>query len=658
MTTSPLPRRLAALAVLLIVAEALLAGAGARRGPLTFDVGPSTPAYLDGFDASEERPPVTSRWAHDRATIALPLDAAPGEATLVLRCARFLDRSVRVQAFAAGTPLGAFDVHPGRFRVLRLPVRLPGGPLRLEFASDGPNDLAFALDWVRVEGARWRLPWRLVAPRALVAGVFALALLAGFGLLPALGAGLVAALVEAAWLATDPFALAHVLTRITLPALMLGLLAALLARGRPGGRALVLIFLASFVAKGATVFHPSYFYNDVRNNRRFVEALRDDPGTLGERRQAAQVRIGVAYPRLVAGKKYAFPYSPVFFMPFGLAGHDAVDVEEAMKHAVVAASAAEAVIVFFLAGLVFGGESTAGALAALVAALLPVFTSRLTLALWSTLGGHLFDSLALLAAVAWARRPQSRRCFAATAAAVQASYLTYVASLFNMALFTGGVALLVRRLRMRMLAIGVVAALVTVGLLYFDFSVLFVREILPAYVRAGAGPPVTAPVPHGPGDARAEAAPGNAGETESASPATPPDDGVPAPGRLAMLGAALRRIPIFYGWLLPALALAGLSVARRRVDPDVVRVLAAWLLAFALLVALRGVAGGLFKDMKEIEFVAPLVALLAGGALAELGARGRAARGATAALTVAVAVWAVATSYGFFETWTRLADLP
>jgi hypothetical protein len=621
-----LPRRLAALAALLVVAEALLAAAGARRAPLTFDVGPSTPAYLEGFTSSEERPPVTSRWARDRAAITLPLEAAAGEATLVLRCARFLDRSVRVQAFAAGTPLGAFDVHPGRFRVLRLPARLPGGPLRLEFAADGPNDLAFALDWVRVEGARWRLPWRLVAPRALVAGVFALALLAGFGLWSALAAGLAAALCEAAWLAADPFALAHVLARVTLPALVLGLAVTLVARGRPFGRALVLIFLASYVAKGATVFHPSYFYNDVRNNRRFVEALRDDPGTLAERRRAAQVRIGVAYPRVVGGQQYAFPYSPVFFMPFGLAGHEAVDVEEAMKHVVVAAAALEAVIVFFLAGLVFGAWSAAGALAAFVAALLPVFTSRLVLALWSTLGGHLFDSLALLATVAWALRPASRRRFAATAAAVQASYLTYVASLFNMALFTGFVALLVRRLRARALAVGVLAALVTVGALYFDFSLLFVREILPAYLRAGAEPSAT--------------------------------EGLPGASRMAALGAALHRIPIFYGWLLPPLAVAGLVVARRRAADDVVRVLVAWLLAFVALVALRGLAGGLFKDMKEIEFAAPLVALLAGGALCELAARGRAGRALAAALALAVAAWATATSYGIVNAWTRLADLP
>lgn len=650
MGTPPLPKRLAALIALLLVAEALLGAAGARRGALTFDVGPSTPAYLEGFGASEERPPVTSRWAHDRAAITLPLDAAPGEATLVLRCARFLDRSVRVQAFAGGTPLGSFDVHPGRFRVLRLPVRLPGGPLRLEFAADGPNDLAFALDWVRVEGARWRLPWRLVAPRALVAGVFALALLAGCGLLPAFGAGLAAALAEAAWLATDPFGLAHVLARVTLPALALGLLVALLARGRPGGRALVLIFLASYVVKGATVFHPSYFYNDVRNNRRFVEALRDDPGTLGERRQAAQMRIGVAYPRLVAGKKYAFPYSPVFFMPFGWAGHDPVAVEEAMKHAVVAAAAFEAVIVFFLATLVFGGGSSAGAFAALVAALLPVFTSRLVLALWSTLGGHVFDSLALLAAAAWALQPASRRRFAATAAAVQASYLTYVASLFNMALFTGGVALLVRRLRWRLLAVGVLAALLTVALLYFDFSVLFVREILPAYVRAA-----TEEASGTYAQTETEAASGSdAGDARGASPIA---GDAPASGRLAGLSAALGRIPIFYGLLLPPLALAGLFLARRRAAPDVVRVLAAWLLAFAVLLALRGLAGGLFKDMKEIEFAAPLMASLAGGALGELAARGRAGRAVAAALAVAVALWATATSYGFFEAWTRLADL-
>lgn len=633
----PLARRLLALALLLLLGEAALWWAGARRAPLTFDVGPSTPAYhLAGFHPSEERPPVTSRWIDHRAALALPLDVEAGEARLVLRFARFVSAEVRTQVFVGGRPVAAFDVRPGRFRVLTLPVQLERGPLRVDFVTQGPGQLALVLDWVRVEGARWRLPAGRVAPRALPAVVFALALLVGFGLTGALGAALATLGLETAWFAREPFAALHVIERLTLPALLLGLAAAALLRGRPGGRVVLLLFLLSYAAKGATVFHPQYFYNDVRNNRRFAEALRDDPGSLSERRQAAQERFGVAYPRLVAGKKYAFPYSPVFFLPFGLAGDQPVDVEEAMKHVVVAVAAAETLIVFFAAGAVFGAGSLAGAWAACVAALLPIFPSRLVLALWSTLGGHVFDSLALLGALFWARRPASRRAFAATAGAALASYLTYVASLFNMALFTGALGLLVRRLRWRAWAAGAGAALLTVGLLYFDFTLLFVREILPAYVRASLEAP---PAP----------------AVEAPAPAAGHDRPVPA-GQVA-LGDALGRIPLFYGWLLPPLTVAGLLLARRRAEADVTRVLLAWLLGFVALLGLRAFGGGLFKDMKEIEFVAPLVALSAGAALDEVARRGRAGRGVALASALALAVWGGVRAFEYFRTWTLLADL-
>jgi hypothetical protein len=49
--------------------------------------------------------------------------------------------------------------------------------------------------------------------------------------------------------------------------------------------------------------------------------------------------------------------------------------------------------------------------------------------------------------------------------------------------------------------------------------------------------------------------------------------------------------------------------------------LLAYGLAFFLLVVLRGVSGGLFKDLKEILFVGPLMALGAGATLETLLAR-------------------------------------
>jgi hypothetical protein len=115
---------------------------------------------------------------------------------------------------------------------------------------------------------------------------------------------------------------------------------------------------------------------------------------------------------------------------------------------------------------------------------------------------------------------------------------------------------------------------------------------------------------------------------------------------------ALSRIPLFYGFLYPPLALAGLYLARRRTDVRVFRVLAAWGLGFLLMVALRAFGGGVFKDIKEIEFAAPLVAILSGGSVVALGCRGRTGLCAAAALTVALAVFGLTRYRSYLETYT------
>ncbi len=596
--------------------------AGGRRAPVTLDVGPSTAAYLTGFTDSEERPPTTSRWARNRAELALPLVPTAGPARLRLRFGRFVDHPVDVQLLLDGQPAGVLRARPGRQRVEQLEVELAGGrALRVGLVSDDPGDLAVALDWLRVEGPAWTPAAAAPMLRLLPLGVAALALLSGGGLALAGGAGLASLGLECAFFAADPFGAVHVAQRVALPALLLAGLAAFALRRHDHGRLAALLFLLSYLLKGAALFHPSYFYNDVRNNRRYVEALRDDPGGLEPRSRAAQERLGVAYPRIVGGKKYAFPYSPVFFLPFGLLPRDPTAVEEGLKLATVACSAAEVPIVFLLAVRVFGAG--AGLLPALLAVFLPIQYSRLMLAMWSTVGAHIFDGLALLAALDWALRPASRRAFAWTAGAVLASYLTYVASLFHMSLFTGLAGWLERPLRWRLWLLGALGGGLTVGLLYRQFTLLFLTEILPAFLRSGA----------------------------TAGSAPPVD-------RLTALGDALQRIPLFYGWLYPPLVLAGLWVARRRAPGPVFRVLCGFGLVFVALSLLRGLGGGLFKDLKEIEFASAFVAVTAGGALSALAERGPRERTLAGLLAAALVAFGAAVSWGYVVTWTRLAELP
>jgi hypothetical protein len=404
----------------------------------------------------------------------------------------------------------------------------------------------------------------------------------------------------AAWLwgRADPFALAHVLSKVTLPALALTAACAAVMRGRPGGRWVVPLFLAGYLLKGAGVFHPAFFYPDVQNHGRYVQAWAEAEGTIAERGVAAQRKVNTAYPRFVGGKPYAFPYSPVFFIPFTPLAADSARVEDALRHVGVAAAAAEVPAVFWLGSLALGPG--AGVAAAAGAAFLPPLYSRLLYAMWPTIAGHLLDVLAIGAALTLARRPEKRAPLVAFGLLTLAAFLTYISSLFNLALFIVFLALLDRRRAPALLGVLAAAAGATVLWLYGPFTRAFLFEIVPALAHGGAV-------------------------------ATPVQASGPAPGGLL---AALSRVPLFYGWGFPALALAGVVLVRRQADAPARNVITAYGLAFVALVLMRGLGGGLFRDLKEITFVGPLVAVTAGASLETLARRGR--RGWLAVVLLAV----------------------
>jgi hypothetical protein len=580
------------LAALLAATGGALALAGRARAPLTFDVGPSTGRYLAGFTDSEERPPLTFRWSRRDARLAVPLSSGGGSGVLTLRAARFLDQPARVEVWISGRFAGAFEGRPGGFKLVRLPVEVPPGPLTLALKSESPDaeDLGVALDWLRLEGVGLRVSARQPAPFLLVGGVFLLARLTGFGRRGAFGLAAAAAAACGLGAALDPFAFAHVAPRLAAPGLALAAACAFALRREPRGRVVVMIFLAGYLLKGAGLFHPRAFYPDVRLFGRYTRELAQAEGTLAERSHQAQIRTHTAYPRFVGGKPYAFPYSPVFFLPFTLLPPERARVEDALKHVALAAAGLEVVAVFVFARLVLG--RAAGLAAAAVASVLPPLFSRLLLAMWATIAGHLLDLLVVIAALLVLQRPESRRRLLSLAGATLAAFLTYISSLFNVAGLLGFLGLLEGRRGWRWLALAAGGAAVAVVCLYLPFVLLFWDEILPAVLAGGAGAARAAPE--------------------------------------AGLGPALYRIPIFFGYAYPLLTAAGLVLVRRQASPEARRVVAAYGLTFALLVALRAFGGGLFKDLKEIEFVGPLVALGTGAVLAELAGRGRAGRWAAA----------------------------
>jgi hypothetical protein len=164
--------------------------------------------------------------------------------------------------------------------------------------------------------------------------------------------------------------------------------------------------------------------------------------------------------------------------------------------------------------------------------------------------------------------------------------------------FAAALALLWRRTAPRLLGICLGAAVLTVLVLYHHFLGTFVWEILPAWTSG---------------------APGNAASIAGD----------------ASLTAAFARIPMFYGYGYPLLALVALAWSRRRLPPERFAVLAAYGATFVVLLVVRGLSST-FKDLKETTFIAPFMAVTAGYVLDELATHGR--RGRALAWTIATAL--------------------
>jgi hypothetical protein len=579
------------------VALAALPALARARGPVaaTLNLGPNDADYIAGFHRDYEiAGPIATRWSTYHATVTLPVAIGRGPATLSFRYARVLPETAQVQVRVAGTVVDRFECRGGRFEVRRVPVPVPlhaPSVVQLDVDSHDRRNLGLMLDWVRLEvdaGGRMRAGtpalWRVAV---LILGSFLVFLRARLAP-PAALAATGALSAAAVWGASrDPFVFAHLALKLALPALALTAAVAELVGRVPRAAWVAPIFLASYLVKGAGVFHPAFFYPDVQNHRRYVFELSDAHGSLARRGVAAQMAVNTAYPRSIAGRPYAMPYSPLFFVPFTWLPRDGPLVEDALRHTGLAAAALAVPATFALAWPAFGAGAGVGA--ALLAALVPPYYSRVLLAVWPTLAGHLLDLLAIAAALSVVADPRRPGRWLALAVATTAALLTYVASLFNLAAFFCWLAALERRLAIRLLALLMVAGGLTVALLYGPFVRTFFGDILPRLTAGGAG--------------------GAGG------------GGVPSAGVVAALG----RIPLFYGYGYPALALAGFVLAYRRLPPPLFRLLAAYALAFLSLVVLRA-GSGLFKDLKEIEFVAPLVAVLGGVALeaiADTTPRGR-----------------------------------
>ena len=606
----PRPARvaLAALWAAGLLAVALLLG---RPGPLFVNFGAGDEPFATGFRERWERegrrgnPDTMFRWTEDGARVRLPLRLDGGEARVRLRMARYSPEPAEIVVLSEGREVERYTQQSRGMHVRELALG-PARGIDLQFrsqAADGSPG-GIALDWMEVDAGGLR-PDAGVALRA-AGTLIAIPLLAAVAV-GAMEAGLVLGALfawgAAAGLAIDRLGAVLALDAAFVPALAAGaavvMALCVLRRGWPGAvdRRAAIVPLAAGTIWLALALHPFYYYPDVDRHRVLLHALQDHPSLLADPTQPWPEQV----TREIGGRKVAIPYAFVFH---AVAWPLAAPLGEAaaMKTAGVGALAVTLLLVFPLARAI--GLGVGAALAAQVlAAAIPVCTSRVALALYPTLFGQAAITLLVVHLARRLHHLDGARDAAALTAFLLLAQAVYTGSLIGVGALA--VALTVVELAagewrraLRILgAWGIATAIVL--LQYAGFFPVLWREVLP---HVGGHAPAA--------DAAGE----------------------------SFLVRGVVRLEIFFGAVFPLLAVAGLA-ATRGTAVHARRVLATSIAAGVALAFARFLVPTVLADAKEVEMMVAPVAVASAAALAWLWDRGRAGRTASTILGAAAAGW-------------------
>lgn len=603
---------LAAALALPVLLAAMRGVPGPSQAALVF--GPGDAPYLAGFTPSHEiENEIASHWSRHQAAVRLPL-AVSAPATLRFRYARVLREPGDVAVSLSGTPLESFPVRGGGLPFERQ-VALPDGPARaldvgLSVAAGDTRDYGLKMYWLAVEtgaGGRLALAGAARFRAALLVVLFFLALrLFGWGRAGAAALALPLVAAAVAGLLRDPWLVHRLL--IGLPeAFALVILAGLAARRLWGARLSVsdtrwlsALACAAFLLRAGALNHPAFHYPDLTTHERLSAAIHE--AGLGFLRHPARVIGGQgAWSKPTFAGTVVMPYAAAFHLPFAIPELSADARIQAFKLFAAFLSVVPLVAVAAAARR-FGGSRFGPILAAVI----PMYASRLSLALFPALLGHALDAL-LFAWLLWhADRLREPRVFAAGALLIAAAQVAYVSSITHTALVVVWLAVFLapRVDALRVLAMGLAGAALAVALYYRDFL----------------------------GSALALAAGG----------------GAPSQYPIESFGAvAVSRTWTFFGAMYPLLGLVGSAALWRRGRATLVA--AAWLATYVVLLWLRAKAPDLFRYAHEPLFLTPLVCVAAGEGLGRLWS-GRPLFRVAAAAALA---WLAAT--GLHDQWLALA---
>jgi hypothetical protein len=263
------------------------------------------------------------------------------------------------------------------------------------------------------------------------------------------------------------------------------------------------------------------------------------------------------------------------------------------------------------------GASTAGAF---LMAVIPTYTSRLSFAFLPSLFGHAVDMAFLLWIAARVDRVAERRTWIAGAAWVAACQLAYVSGVINISVLVGVLAVVTliagrRREALAILAMGAAGSAIAFAAYYRDFLPM-VADVASRILAGAARAPSRYPIQ-------------------------------------SFWAVAYGRTRDFFDGVYPVLAALGIVLLCRRAAPAMeaawpvrTRLVAAWLITYAVLLLGRARIPDLFLHGHETLLVTPLVCLAAGQTLAALARAGGVRRITAGILLIFLAVQGLAWQWG------------
>ena len=608
-------------------------------GDIFLDFGPNDARYVSGFrEDFEIDEPTLIHWSKDRARVRLPFYLR-STYEVTVRFKRHIEKPAEIRLFLDGEAVETFTDPRQDFVVRRFRNPSPGGgvfELGLVSSSEDPRPLGLALDWMSVRPSGGFLSVIPTAPAFLAL----LSWVAAFYFLPrALGLGervslafggaaaaclVVAALVHKLW----PV---HASMTLGLRAHGMTVLLALFYSWRrkkkgsffaePLARWAIVIVCAGMAVRLFGLFHPDFYYPDVRTHSKFVSLIWTEglSGFLSNHIENQHRHLlGLQF---VSGRWVAFPYPPLLYLSIYPLSLLRLPVEDWMKLVPTALLSVEALVLF-----VIGGKLGLGPRASLLTVLLHasarVLAFRLAVASYASLFGHFWDMLAVLYVALFFERLQRPLYGAGLGLLAAISILSYAGSVLTLGFFVPLLCLAVfffsREVRPKLSTVAALAGWPLAGALAAAW--LFYLPYIPELLGASGS----------------EAASGAGGLSALVEPRLTP---------WAALSMAFYRLCLFYGWpyALTSIALLAWFFWRRgkEVHPLALPLALAASGTYLGMNFLRAGLGSthIFQFSKDDLVILPLITLLLGGVLRAMWDKGALPRAFAFALVVGWVGW-------------------